>query len=201
MAKQDRRTKTQLLEQLEKVEGDLASLRQRNQQLEIQVVVMQTENKFLKAENERVWSQYNSLLAKTLHEAQTSGRVVHNFFNQGGTMTTTNITGDNNQFNGCAFGDKNSLNNYFDSVDNLQTSEDELKQKLKEAREEVEKTSLPDEDKADVVDDLVKLAKEFNKPQPEESRVRRFWNQIKSIAPTVSAILSGAVAIAKLIAQ
>jgi hypothetical protein len=74
----------------------------------------------------------------------------------------------------------------------------DLREKLFKAREEVERTSLSPEDKQDVTESLKRLAIELNKPQQDASVIRRFWNRVKEIAPTVAAILSSAVAVAKL---
>jgi hypothetical protein len=46
-------------------------------------------------------------------------------------------------FQGCSFGEHNSLTNYFGVIDKLGTVEEDIKQKLKEAREAIENSDLP----------------------------------------------------------
>ena len=86
-------------------------------------------------------------------------------------------------------------------VDNSTRLTPDLKTKLKEAREVVEKSSLGESDKKDVLDDLGKLTDELEKPAPEPGRVARFFSRIKEIAPTVASVLSSTAAIAKVIGQ
>jgi hypothetical protein len=86
-------------------------------------------------------------------------------------------------------------------VDNSTRPTADLKAKLKEAREEVEKSQLEDGDKKDVLDDLGKLTDEMEKPTPEPGRVARFFSRIKEIAPTVASVLSSTATIAKVIGQ
>jgi hypothetical protein len=51
-----------------------------------------------------------------------------------------------------------------------------------------------------VVEQLKSLATELEKPKRETSRVRRFWERIKDVAPTVASILASAASLAKLLA-
>ena len=102
-------------------------------------------------------------------------------------------------FQGCSFGDHNSLTNYFGVVDNLNTVEDNVKQKLKEARSAIENSDLSQGDKADAVEQLNNLTAELEKPEKDESRVKRYWNRIKEIAPTGASILASAASLAKLL--
>jgi hypothetical protein len=102
-------------------------------------------------------------------------------------------------FQGCSFGDHNSLTNYFGVVDQLHTVEEDTKQKLKEAREAIEGADLSDDDKVDVVDELNKLTAELEKPEKDESRVKRYWSRIKEVAPTVASILASAASLGKIL--
>ncbi len=88
---------------------------------------------------------------------------------------------------------------YQSMVDNSTRLTQELKAKLKEAREAVERSLLGDGDKKDVLDDLGKLTEEMEKPTPEPGRVVRFFTRIKEIAPSVATILSSTATIAKVI--
>jgi uncharacterized protein YjbI with pentapeptide repeats len=102
-------------------------------------------------------------------------------------------------FQGCSFGDNNSLTNYFGVVDKLGTVEEDVKQKLQEARNAIENSDLPDADKADAVDELNKLTAELGKAEKDDGRVKRYWNRIKEVAPTVASILASAASMAKLL--
>ena len=103
-------------------------------------------------------------------------------------------------FQGCSFGDHNSLTNYFGVVDNLDTVEEDIKQKLKEAREAIENAKdLSDADKKDAVDQLNNLTAELEKPEEDDNRVQRYWNRIKEVAPTGASILASAASLAKLL--
>ena len=104
------------------------------------------------------------------------------------------------QFQGCSFGDHNSLTNYFGVVDKLSTVEEDIKQKLKEARNAIENLDLPDDDKEDMVEQLKNLTGELAKPEKDPGRVQRYWNRIKEVAPTVASILASAASLAKLLA-
>ncbi|MHC4620512.1 MAG: pentapeptide repeat-containing protein [Planctomycetota bacterium] len=77
------------------------------------------------------------------------------------------------------------------------TLDDQAKEKLKEAGDEVGKLDLSEASKNDAADDLGKLTHELLKPEPEGGRVKRLWNRIKEIAPTVATILQAAETIAK----
>jgi hypothetical protein len=112
-----------------------------------------------------------------------------------GTMSTHQQSGT---FQGCSFGDHNSLNNYFGVVDQLTNIDDDVRQALKNARQAVDKEPISDEDKADLVEQLQKLTAEASKPTKEPGRLRRFWNHIKDISPTVASILASAASLAKI---
>jgi hypothetical protein len=116
----------------------------------------------------------------------------------GGFNAVSQQTFQGGSFQGCSFGDNNSLTNY-GVVDNLGTVEEDVKQKLKEARGAIERADLSDADKADVVDELNKLTAELEKPEKDEGRVKRYWNHIKGVAPTVASILASAASLAKLL--
>lgn len=84
-------------------------------------------------------------------------------------------------------------------VDRSATFDADLKEKLKEAREAVDKLNLPTADKEDVTDQLSKITSELDKPKPDIGRVERFWSRIKDVAPTVAIILQTAETISKLL--
>ena len=104
---------------------------------------------------------------------------------------------------GSAFGsgtvNARDINVYKNAVDGSVGLDKDIKQKLKEAREAIENADLSDADKADVVEQLKNLTAELEKPQQDATRVQRFWNRIKDVAPTVAAILSTAASVAKLL--
>ena len=102
-------------------------------------------------------------------------------------------------FTGCQFGDHNSQTNYINVVDQMTTVPDDAKQKLKQAREAIEQGSFSEGDKRDLVENLVKLTEELNKPKQEAGLIKRFWNRIKEVAPPVASILGAAVSIQKLL--
>jgi hypothetical protein len=86
---------------------------------------------------------------------------------------------------------------YKNAVDSSARLDNDIKQKLKEARESIERADLSDADKADAVDDLNKLTDALvNK---DDSRVQRYWNRIKEVAPTGASILASAASLAKLL--
>ena len=76
---------------------------------------------------------------------------------------------------------------------------DYVKEKLKEARDAVEKAELSAEDEEDVLDNMVKLTAELEKPEVEPSRVERFLNRIQDVSSTVGGIISSAASIAKML--
>lgn len=91
------------------------------------------------------------------------------------------------------------INVYKQAVDQSSGLDDELKNVLKQARDAIEEAGLSETDKADITEDLAKLTAELEKPEKDPGLVRRYWNRIKEIAPTVSALLGSAVSIAKLL--
>jgi hypothetical protein len=115
----------------------------------------------------------------------------------GATMSQQHFSGGS--FTGCQFGDHNSQTNYFSIVDQLTAVPDDDKQKLKQAREAIEQGPFSEGDKRDLVENLVKLTEELNKPKQEAGLVRRFCDRIKQVAPTVASILGAAASIQKLL--
>ena len=75
----------------------------------------------------------------------------------------------------------------------------ELKQKLTQARDIIEAESLSPGDKGDAADALGKMAEELQKPQRDESRLKRLWENIKVIAPSAASVLASSVEIAKML--
>ena len=84
-------------------------------------------------------------------------------------------------------------------MDNLGIVEEDIKQKLKEARKAIENADLSDADKSGVVDDLNKLTAELEKPEQDDGRVQRYWNRIKEVAPTAASLLASAASLGKLL--
>jgi uncharacterized protein YjbI with pentapeptide repeats len=121
-----------------------------------------------------------------------------NLLTEGSSMSEQHF--HDGHFQGCNFGDHNSLTNYFGVVDKLDTVEGDIKHKLKEAREAIENAKdLSDADKKDAVDQLNNLTAELEKPEKDESRVKRYWNRIKEVAPTGASILASAASLVKLL--
>jgi hypothetical protein len=112
-----------------------------------------------------------------------------------GNVTVGNISGSTVGSLGAARDIKIFANN----VDSSDLSE-ELKRELKEARKILEGLALAQQDKDDVADDLAKLTAELGQPeaQRQPSRIQRYWERIRSIAPSVASALSIAASIAKL---
>jgi hypothetical protein len=113
------------------------------------------------------------------------------------SVSTQHFSGGD--FKGCSFGDNNSVASYFGNVEKMQKVESEAKQKLKEAREAAEKEPLSDEDKADLVQQLISFTKELEQPKQDPSRLKRFLGRIEQLSITVASILSSAASIAKVI--
>jgi hypothetical protein len=86
---------------------------------------------------------------------------------------------------------------YNNAVDNS-SIDDEITDVLKRAREALDAEGLSEGDAEDASDSLAKLSAELEKPQKDVGRIRRLWNGIKEIAPTVAAILSSAASLDKL---
>ena len=149
------------------------------------------------------------LTKKTLPEPWDEHKRIH--IETGGGSATIQLTEEDyvvssshqnfygGHFQGCSFGDHNSLTNYFGVVDKLGTVEEDIKLKLKEAREAIEHSDLPHDDKADAVEQLNNLTAELEKPEKDDGRVQRYWNRIKEVAPTGASILASAASLAKLL--
>ncbi len=58
---------------------------------------------------------------------------------------------------------------------------------------------MPDEDKADVVENLNKLTAALEGEKREPGRIQRFWNRIKEVAPVVADILKSAASVAAIL--
>lgn len=91
------------------------------------------------------------------------------------------------------------ITQYVNSVNASNALDPELKAAFIKAREELEGLNLPPKDKEDVICFLGKLTDEMEDAQPEQSRVRRYYEQIKAIAPAVATALSVAASIASLL--
>lgn len=116
---------------------------------------------------------------------------------EGGHMSTQNIYGG--RFQGCSFGDHNSLTNYFGAVEEATIPEDDIKEKLKEARQAIEALGISDDDKEDLVEQLTKLTAALEETERDPSRVKRFWDRIQDVAPTVANILSSAASLSTML--
>lgn len=75
----------------------------------------------------------------------------------------------------------------------------EVKRILVEARETLEHLTLTQDDKNDAKDDLNKLVHELGSKSLNPTRVQRFWNRIKEIAPVVATLLESVVSIKKIL--
>ena len=91
-------------------------------------------------------------------------------------MTTQHFHGG--QFQGCSFGDSNSLNNYFAAVEKAEKIENDIKDKLKEARKAIDELPLSDADKDDVVQQLV-AGKGFESAEQGEARLKGFEKPVR----------------------
>ena len=77
--------------------------------------------------------------------------------------------------------------------------DEDIKAILVKAREALDAAGLPPGDAEDTSDDLAKFTAEMEKPEKDPGRIRKIWGRIKDAAPTVAAVLSSAVSIAKLL--
>ena len=87
---------------------------------------------------------------------------------------------------------------FFVGKSNSTTLSSELKQKLATAREVIESEQIPVTHRNDAIDSLGKLAEELQKPQRDEGRLKRLWENIKAIAPAGASILASSVELAKI---
>lgn len=90
------------------------------------------------------------------------------------------------------------VSSYKQEVDSS-SMDDELKTFLKQVRDAIESAELSEADAQDARDDLAKLSDELEKPVKNPGRLSRLWGNLKAIAPTVSAALSAAASVAKLL--
>ena len=100
------------------------------------------------------------------------------------------------QMEGCHFGDADCLRNYINYVDNDTTIDQEAAGVLKRARRAIEQSGLSLEDKEYVVGELNELTLALQNKTAKPSLIRRYWNHIKEVAPTVATILKAITAIA-----
>ena len=112
-------------------------------------------------------------------------------------MSTLHFHGG--RYAGCSFGDRNSLTNYFGAVEEATIPEEDIKEKLKEARKAIGTLAVAEADKADLVEQLTKLTAELEASERDPARVKRFWARIQDAAPTVANILSSAANLATLL--
>jgi|WetSurMetagenome_2_1015567.scaffolds.fasta_scaffold35871_3 hypothetical protein len=77
----------------------------------------------------------------------------------------------------------------------------ELRDILVRAREAAEAETLSAADKTDLLDEVTKLVTALKEPKPEAGRIRRYWDRVKELAPTVASILSSAKVVAELLAR
>lgn len=109
-----------------------------------------------------------------------------------------NIGGD---VTGSAVGSQASLKarDIFTAVKKSTEMDDDLRQKLTAAANELLTIDLAESDKSDAIDDLAKLTAELDKPNKDEGRIVRLWRQVKEVAPTVASILSSAASLEKIL--
>ena len=88
---------------------------------------------------------------------------------------------------------------YKQAVDQSSGIDDDLKRVLKEARDAIEQARLGEADKADATDDLGKLTAELEKPEKDPGLVRRYFNRIKEVVPTVARLISSAKTVADML--
>jgi len=87
---------------------------------------------------------------------------------------------------------------YKSHIDMSQSLDADMKRGLLEARRVLETTDLPLADKHDVADNLGKLTSELEKSEKEPGLVKRYFQRIKEVAPTVAAVLGSIKAVADL---
>lgn len=88
---------------------------------------------------------------------------------------------------------------YNQAVDGSLNLDDDAKEKLKQAREAIERADLSEDDRTDILDDLGKLTEELQKPEKDTSRLKRFLARIKDISATTATIITSAASIAKFV--
>lgn len=132
------------------------------------------------------------------------GTTVNFVFNYGEQHMGDKFHLKNNNIAGSAIGAGaiavvGNITAYQTLVDQSTKLDNDVKSKLKQARDAIEQAGLNAADKKDVLDDLGKLTDEMGQNAPEAGRVQRLWKRIKEIAPAASTILAAAVSIGKLI--
>jgi hypothetical protein len=73
-----------------------------------------------------------------------------------------------------------------ETIERLTAITPEVKRLLKEARIAIESVYLPAEDKDDVADSLLRLARELSSANRHPERMMRYWTRINDLAPTVA---------------
>src|SRR5262249_51462876 len=120
-------------------------------------------------------------------------------FTRKGAMRKQDFRGS--KFDRSQFGDHSIMTNYDAAVDAMAGVPEDARQKLKEARQKIETEDFSDDDRRYLVEQLLALTKEVEKPQEQQKPglFKRYWEGIKAVAPTVAAVLSGAASLAKLL--
>lgn len=88
---------------------------------------------------------------------------------------------------------------YKSHIDMSQTLDTETKNGLLEARKELEGQKISIADKHDVADNLGKLTSELEKPEKDVGLIKRFFQRIKDVAPTVATVLGSVKTVADLV--
>jgi uncharacterized protein YjbI with pentapeptide repeats len=86
-----------------------------------------------------------------------------------------------------------------ESVDRAAIPEADIKEKLKEACEELQKLKFTDDHKDKVIECLGALVKELVEPQRKPGRIKELWSRINTVAQPVAAILSTAASLAEML--
>ena len=78
-----------------------------------------------------------------------------------------------------------------------------MKTQLKEARKILDALQLDQQDQRDACEHLAKLTQELEKPPTEQnqSRIKRYFDGFRAVAPAAAAVLSIAASIVKLSAH
>ncbi|WP_435018582.1 hypothetical protein TA3x_000561 [Tundrisphaera sp. TA3] len=88
---------------------------------------------------------------------------------------------------------------YKDHVEGSQTLDQEAKRLLLEARSGLDGLNLPVADKHDVADNLGKLTAEIESHAKEGGLIKRYYERVKEVAPTVASILASIKDVAEFI--
>jgi hypothetical protein len=88
---------------------------------------------------------------------------------------------------------------YKSHIDASHALDTETKHGLLEARKELEAQKMSVADKHDVADSLGKLTSELEKPEKDAGLVKRFFQRIKEVAPTVATVLGSIKTVADLV--